>query len=178
MLNKDEAVKRDLRLQVLNSKWSYPHQDQQPFQGGLWPKNSKGKAQLEEGYPHENRARDGARNNPGLVGACPSVLTAIRNHFCGSDTLSANLPPATATLSPWFMWYLLMGQGWHQILHSSQRSAWCIWLVGWEEALLHSSDSSWSSIVWKEELKHRKNIKVYTEFAELGENQSSKHTSN
>lgn len=87
-------------------------------------------------------------------------------------------PPSHSHLSPWFMWYLLMGQGWHQNLLSSQRSAWCIWLVGGEKALLYSSDSSENSIAWKEELKHRKNIKVHTEFAELGKNQSSKHTSN
>lgn len=38
--------------------------------------------------------------SPGPVGACPSVLTEIRNHFCHSDTLSANLPSATAAWKP------------------------------------------------------------------------------
>lgn len=128
-----------------SSTWSYPQQDQQPLlgaRGGLWPKNNKGKAQLKGGHPHGNRARDGARNNPALLSwACWCLpFSANRDQKSLLSFRHAQCQPPLShscleTLSLWFMWYLLMVQGWHQTWHPSQRSAWCAY--GWWDGKRH-----------------------------------------
>lgn len=124
-----------------SSTWSYPHQDQQALlgaRGGLWPRNSKGKAQLEGGQ-ETGQGMEQETALPSWACWClpcsanwdQKSLLSLRHTQCQPAPSHSCLE----TLSLWFMWYLLMAQGWHQILHSSQRSAWCIWLVGWEKAL-------------------------------------------
>lgn len=126
-----------------SSKWSYPQQDQQPFlgaRGGLWPKNSKGTAQGRASTWKQGEAW--SKEQPCWSLSCSAnrdqkSLLSLRHTQCQPAPSHSSLQ----TLSLWFLWCLLMGQGWHQTLHSSQRSAWCIWLVGWEKALHYSSDS-------------------------------------
>lgn len=101
-----------------------------------------GQARAREGSPHGKWAKDRARNNRLL----PSLLVHVFSAKDRNQKLLLSFrhircphPPVShswlQTLSVRFTLYLVMGQGWHQTLYSSQESASCMRLVGKGTAL-------------------------------------------
>lgn len=137
MLKKDEAVKREAKLQALWVRLSLPGPAAIPWcqPWSLTPRH--GSQATAQGRVSTWKAGKGQRkkqhSSPGPVGACASVpSTEIRSYFSPFRHVHCLYPPSHScleTLSVRFTLYLLIGQGWHQTLYSSQGSALCMWLV-------------------------------------------------